>query len=117
MMNNKGKLWEIEAANFLRKKHYKLIEANYSCRFGEIDLIVKNRKYICFVEVKQRNLFSIAEPREFVDYSKQQKIIATAKLYLSSHSTKLQPRFDVVEVITEDNSIKSIKHLENAFEL
>lgn len=117
MMNNKGKLWEIEAANFLRKKHYKLIEANYSCRFGEIDLIVKNRKYICFVEVKQRNSNSIAEPKEFVDYSKQQRIITTAKLYLSTHSTKLQPRFDVVEVITEDNSIKSIKHLENAFEL
>lgn len=114
-MNNKGKLWEIEAANFLRKKRYKLICANYKSRFGEIDLIVKNKKYICFVEVKQRDAGSIASPREFVDYSKQKKIRSTAMLYLSSNSTDLQPRFDVIEIYTEDNKINSIKHLENAF--
>jgi putative endonuclease len=114
-MNEKGKLWEIEAANFLRKKRYKLLCANYQTRFGEIDLIVKNRKYICFVEVKQRDVNSIAEPREFVDYSKQQKIKTSALLYLSSNEVKLQPRFDVIEIYTEDNQINSIKHLENAF--
>ncbi len=61
-MNSKGKLWEIEAANYLRKKKYKLLEANYTTRFGEIDLIVYNKKYICFVEVKQRDIHSIAAP-------------------------------------------------------
>lgn len=116
-MNNNGKLWEIEAANFLRKKKYKLVAANYTSRFGEIDLIVKNRKYLCFVEVKQRDLKSIALPREFVDNNKQNRIIATAKQYLVSNPTKLQPRFDVIEIYTENNAIKSIKHLENAFEL
>ncbi len=114
-MNNKGKLWEIEAANYLRKKRYKLICANYSTRFGEIDLIVKNRKYICFVEVKQRDIGSIASPKEFVTVSKQQKIISSAKLYLSANKTDLQPRFDVIEIYTEDNKINSVKHLENAF--
>lgn len=116
-MNNRGKLWEIEAANFLRKKKYRLIEANFKTRFGEIDLICKNKKYICFVEVKQRNADSIAEPREFVDYKKQQKIIASAKLYLAKNNTVLQPRFDVVEIYTDNNKVISIKHLENAFEL
>lgn len=116
-MNNKGKLWEIEAANFLRRNKYKLIAANYTSRFGEIDLIVCNKKYICFVEVKQRDFSSIAMPREFVDYNKQNKIIATAKQYLANNTTKLQPRFDVVEIYTENNTIKSIKHLENAFDL
>ena len=114
-MNNKGKLWEIEAANYLRKKKYKLLESNYTTRFGEIDLIVKNKKYICFVEVKQRDVRSIASPREFVDSSKQKKIKSTAMLYLSSSRVDLQPRFDVIEIYTEDNKINSIKHLENAF--
>lgn len=116
-MNNKGKLWEIEAAKYLKKHKYKLVDVNYASHFGEIDLIVKNKKYLCFVEVKQRDAAAIAAPREFVDANKQQKIIATAKLYLSRYETKLQPRFDVVEIYTQDNEIKSIKHLENAFQL
>lgn len=114
-MNNKGKLWEIEAANYLRKKKYKLLCANYHSRFGEIDLIVCNKKYICFVEVKQRNADSIAQPREFVTAQKQKRIISTAQLYLSQNPTNLQPRFDVIEIITKDNKIISVKHLENAF--
>ena len=114
-MNNKGKLWEIEAANYLRKKKYRLLESNYTTRFGEIDLIVKNKKYICFVEVKQRDVRSIASPREFVDSLKQRKIKSAAMLYLSSNRVDLQPRFDVIEIYTEDNKINSIKHLENAF--
>lgn len=116
-MNSLGKLGEMSACEYLERKHYKLVDYNYSTRFGEIDLIMKKGKYLCFIEVKTRNSNSIAEPREFVDYKKQQKIITTAEIYLSQHKTKLQPRFDVVEVICQNNSIKSIKHLENAFEL
>lgn len=116
-MNNKGKLWEIEACNYLRKKKYKLIAANYSTRFGEIDLIVENKKYICFVEVKQRDINSIATPREFVDKIKQDKIIKSAMIYLSHNKTEKQPRFDVVEISTKDDKIKSLKHLENAFDI
>ncbi len=114
-MNNNGKLWEIEAANYLRKKKYKLICANYNTRFGEIDLIVKNKKNICFVEVKQRDISSLAQPKEFVTSSKQQRIISSAELYLSTNKTDLQPRFDVIEIYTKNNKINSIKHLENAF--
>lgn len=116
-MNNKGKLWEIEAYNFLRKKHYRLIEANYSCRFGEIDLIVENKKYICFVEVKQRDASSIAQPREFVDSAKQSRLISAAQLYIAANNPQKQPRFDVIEIYTSNNKINSIKHLENAFNL
>lgn len=116
-MNNLGKLAEIKAADYLRKKKYTLVDANYTCRFGEIDLIVTNKKYIVFVEVKMRNENSIAQPREFVDEYKQRKMISTASLYLSQHKTQLQPRFDVIEVICKDNKIKSLKHLENAFTL
>lgn len=116
-MNTLGAMAERKAANFLNKKGYDLVDANYTCRFGEVDLIVKNDRYIVFVEVKMRNDNSIAQPKEFVDYKKQQRIIATAKLYLSTNSTELQPRFDVVEVFSKNDRIKSVKHLENAFDL
>ena len=60
---------------------------------------------------------SYVKPREYGDDFKQQKMIASANLYLAYHPTKLQPRFDVIEVICSDYEIKSIKHLENAFQL
>lgn len=116
-MNNKGKIWEIEAANYLRKKKYTLLDVNYTTRFGEIDLIAEYKKYICFIEVKQRDEKSIATPAEFVTASKQKKIITSAKLYLMQNPTNLQPRFDVIEIYTSNNKLKLIKHLENAFEL
>lgn len=116
-MNNLGKLAEIKASEFMQKKHYKLLDVNYSCRFGEIDLIMKKGKYICFIEVKMRNQNSIAQPLEFVDARKQERIAKTAQLYLLHNETKLQPRFDVIEVFCENGSIKSIKLLENAFSL
>ncbi|MBE6720484.1 MAG: YraN family protein [Ruminococcaceae bacterium] len=116
-MNNLGRLAELKASNYLAKKRYTIVDYNYTSRFGEIDIIAKNKKYLAFVEVKMRNENSIASPKEFVDYSKQQKLIATAKLFLASHPTDLQPRFDVIEVFCKNGKIKSIKHLENAFEL
>lgn len=116
-MNNLGKLAEIKACEYLQKKRYKLLDVNYSCRFGEIDLIMKKGKFICFIEVKMRNENSIAQPLEFVDYRKQERIIKTSQLYLLQNETDLQPRFDVVEVFCENGEIKSIKHLENAFGL
>ena len=116
-MNSLGKLAEMKVCEYLRKKRYKLVDFNYSSRFGEIDLIMKKGKYICFIEVKMRNVNSIAEPAEFVDEVKQKKISATASLYLKKNPTSLQPRFDVAEVFCENNQIKYIKYLENAFEL
>ena len=116
-MNGLGKLAEIKACEYLQKKKYKLIDVNYASRFGEIDLIMTKGEYICFIEVKMRGENSIASPIEFVDSAKQRKIITTAEIYLSSHPNDLQPRFDVVEVYCKNIKIKSIKHLENAFQL
>lgn len=116
-MNNKGRLAEMKAANYLREKGYCLIEHSYKSRFGEIDLIFEYKNFIVFVEVKARGEGSIAQPREFVDEIKQKKIISTANLYMMQYKVKLQPRFDVIEIFLKNNRIKSIKHLENAFSL
>lgn len=116
-MNSFGKIAEKKAWNYLRDKKYWLVDHNYSSRFGEIDLIVENKKYIVFVEVKMRNENSIAQPKEFVDENKQQRMIATAKQFLAQKNINKQPRFDVIEIISSNYEIKSIKHLENAFDL
>ena len=116
-MNNKGKLAELKASQYLISKNYRIVECNYSTRFGEIDIIAVKDKVIAFIEVKMRDENRIALPREFVNKSKQQKIIASSKIYLAHHKTQLQPRFDIIEVYTENNKIKSIEHLENAFQV
>ena len=114
-----GRFGEQAAAEYLKKKHYKIIGLNYSCRFGEIDIIAENKKYVVFVEVKLRKSDEFAEAKEFVTISKQEKIIKTASLWLSQNETELQPRFDVIEIYapagTASRSVK-INHIENAFQ-
>lgn len=107
------------AADYLRRKGYRLVTSNYRCRFGEIDLIVKDRRFLVFVEVKLRKNAGFALAREFVDYRKQQRLRMTASLYLSRYPTSLQPRFDVIEVYAPQGmeTVKPvINHLEDAFE-
>ena len=113
-----GAWGEALAARYLQKKRYKLVACGYHCRFGEIDLIVSNRKYLVFVEVKLRKSDKFARPMEFVDCFKQERLRSTAEIYLSENPTTLQPRFDVIEVIAPDG-IQTIEpeicHLEDAF--
>ena len=118
--NNLAGAWgEAQAWEYLRKKKYKLIASGYRCRFGEIDLIVANRTYLLFVEVKLRKSAEFAQAREFVDTHKQNRIRTTAEMYLQQYPTKLQPRFDVIEVYAP-LGVKTVNpqiiHLEGAFE-
>lgn len=114
-----GAWGEALAAEYLRKKHYQVIASGYHSRFGEIDLIVRNKKFLVFVEVKLRRSPNFAAAREFVDNRKQDKIRTTASLYLSQNPTKLQPRFDVIEIYAPDGTataMPEINHLEDAFQ-
>ena len=114
-----GRWGEEKAAAFLRRKGYALVTSNYRCKFGEIDLIVKNRKYLVFVEVKLRKNAEFAQAREFVDFAKQNRIRTTAELYLSQNPTGLQPRFDVMEIYAPEGLATAhpeIHHLEDAFQ-
>ncbi|MBQ6365076.1 MAG: YraN family protein [Oscillospiraceae bacterium] len=95
-----GSYGEDVAAAFLTRKGYTVLQRNFSCRLGEIDIIASDAAYLLFVEVKLRKDAEHGLAREFVTGSKQKKIILTAKYYLSKHPTALQPRFDVVEVYT-----------------
>lgn len=112
-----GRFGEERAAQYLRRKGYKIVEMNFSCRAGEIDIIAENREYIAFVEVKLRKDASFAEAREFVTRAKQLKIIRTAQLWLCENENDKQPRFDVVEVYAPQGARGqlTINHIENAF--
>lgn len=113
-----GAWGEAIAAAYLQKKRYQLIARGFRCRFGEIDLIVKNRKYLVFVEVKLRKSAAFAKAAEFVDFHKQNRLRTTAELYLSQNPTDLQPRFDVIEIYApqgENTKIPEIHHMEDAF--
>ena len=110
---------EAIAAEYLRKKRYEVVAAGWRCRFGEIDLIVKNKKYLAFVEVKLRKSARFAAAMEYVDQRKQDRLRMTASLYLSRNPTHLQPRFDVIEIYAPqgmDTQTPEIIHLEDAFQ-
>ena len=117
--NNVVGAWgEAVAAEYLRKKRYEILATGYRCRYGEFDLIVRNRRYLVFVEVKLRRSDRFAEAREFVDSRKQQRLRVTASLYLEQFPTELQPRFDVIEVYAPEGTATKhphIIHLEDAF--
>ena len=114
-----GAWGEALAAEYLRKKRYKLVAAGYHSRFGEIDLIVRNKQYLVFVEVKLRKTGDFAAAREYVNGAKQNRLRTTAAMYLSQNPTTLQPRFDVVEIYAPQGTMTKepeITHLEDAFQ-
>ena len=113
-----GAWGEALAAEYLRKKRYKLVAAGYHCRFGEIDLIVQDKRFLVFVEVKLRKSGDFARAMEYVDRRKQDRIRVTASMYLSQNPTNLQPRFDIVEIYAPEGTATKrpeIHHLEDAF--
>ncbi len=114
-----GRWGEELVAQDLRRRGHTLVAAGWHCRLGEIDLISKYGKYLCFTEVKLRKSSEFAQAREFVDARKQAKLKAAAALYLSQHPTDLQPRFDVAEVYAPEGTATErpqINYIEDAFQ-
>ncbi|MCL2842335.1 MAG: YraN family protein [Oscillospiraceae bacterium] len=114
-----GAWGEATAAEYLQNRRYTVISMGYRCRFGEIDIIATNKKYIAFVEVKTRKDSGFAEAREFVNHHKMGRLRQTAEMWLSEHETTLQPRFDVIEIYAPqgaDTNSPEIRHLEDAFQ-
>ena len=117
--NLSGAWGEALAAEYLRKKRYEIVASGYRCRFGEIDLIVRNKRFLVFVEVKLRKSARFAAAGEYVDFRKQSRLRSTAAMYLAENPTLLQPRFDVIEIYAPEGMQTQnprIRHLEDAFE-
>jgi len=88
------------AVQYLKKKGFKVIERNYHCSAGEIDLIAREGKTLIFVEIKTRSSSEFGLPQEAVDRFKQKKMIEVARAYLAEHhlNEEIPARFDVVAI-------------------
>jgi putative endonuclease len=113
--NSSGPLGEQYTAYYLEQNGCTVVVRNYRSRFGEIDIIARNKKFLIFVEVKTREQGSLENPLEAVTPAKQRRLIRTALLYLQAHPTALQPRFDVAAVTTQNRSPVSIQYVADAF--
>lgn len=106
-----GKNYEELAVKYLKDLGYKIIERNYLISdIGEIDIIVKDKKTLVFVEVKFRRNKDFGNPSEFVNKSKQLKITKTSLCYIKKNKIKTDIRFDVVSICNNN-----IEHIKNAF--
>lgn len=112
----KGNIGEDYAEKYLVSKGYKTLARNYSKSCGELDIISQYKNFIVFTEVKTRKQNSMALPCEAVTKSKANKLFKTAFLYMQENDVKLQPRFDVIEVFTDNKkmTVININHIENA---
>lgn len=107
-----GAQHEQKAGAYLEEKGYEILEFNYRCRQGEIDIIAKDGEYLVFCEVKYRSGLGAGYPAEAVDYKKQRTISRCALFYLTKQKLLDAPcRFDVISM-----SGNQIEHIENAFD-
>jgi len=112
-----GKDGERLAERYLRRKGYTLIERNYRCRGGEVDLIVLDRKIVVFVEVKTRSDHRFGTPVEAVENRKQQKMIQAAQFFLNNKGLhEREARFDVIGITWLDGA-PQVEHIQNAFDV
>lgn len=115
----RGAWGEDYAAAYLRRHGYRILARNYSCRFGEIDIIASDRRFVVFVEVKLRASDRFVRAGAYVTTAKQARIRTAASLWLAEHETELQPRFDVIEIYGDADTPRRqrrINQIENAFE-
>ena len=114
-----GRWGEALAAEELRRRGCRLVEAGWRCRFGEVDLIAEEGPFLCFVEVKTRTNTQMGLPREYVTAGKQARIRKTALFYLCDNGLDCPARFDVAEVYAaapgDEKSVR-IVYVEDAFQ-
>lgn len=103
----------MQAAAYLKRKGYQILEQNFRCRQGEIDLIARDGSYLVFIEVKYRSSLKDGGSLEAVDRRKQRRIIRVAEYYLCMHPEQaaLPCRFDVIGM--EGSRIRLLR---NAFD-
>ncbi|MBI5893271.1 MAG: YraN family protein [Deltaproteobacteria bacterium] len=112
-----GKAGEDEAVSFLNKQGFKILERNYRCCYGEIDIIAVEKGTIVFAEVKTRKTLTYGLPQAAVDFRKQRQLSKIAAHYIAEKRLKNTPaRFDVVGISLLENETK-IELIRNAFEM
>jgi len=113
--NSLGQKGEEIACKALEKEGYRIIEKNFRCRQGEIDIIAEEKEILCFIEVKARSSEKFGLPEEAVRKWKQKKLLTVAVIYLEQKKIKSRDmRFDIVSV---DLKTKKTRIIQNAFDV
>ncbi len=112
--NNQGLAAEKAAALFLQQQGLSLLAQNYSCRYGEIDLIMRESKTLVFVEVRLRTHREFTSAADSIDQRKQQKLIRVAQFYLQSHDLNMPCRFDAI--LFDNSKYQSPNWIRNAID-
>jgi putative endonuclease len=113
-----GKYGEDIAIAYLKAKKYAVIDRNYRCKCGELDIIAKDGKTIVFVEVKTRRVLSYGPPQLSVTEFKQRQISKAALVYLAAKRINdVAARFDVIAIYLHCQQVPRIDHIKNAFDL
>jgi putative endonuclease len=112
-----GKRGEEVALRFLKKKGYRIIEKNYACKMGEMDIIAKEKDTLVFIEVKTRTSALFGPPQLAVNFSKQRQLSKVALNYLKENRLEeAKARFDVVAILLGQKE-EGIELIRNAFDL
>ncbi len=113
----KGMRFEKQARDYLGAQGLRLLQSNYHCRFGEIDLIMRDADRVCFIEVRFRKSLAFGGASASITAAKQRKIVKTALFYLSSHRSLLnQPlRFDALLIQQQADGSHDYNWIQNAF--
>ncbi len=114
-----GNLGEEIAVKYLKKNRYIILERNFNVHGGEIDIIAKKGNYVIFVEVKTRSTNDFGGGLEAVNYTKQQRMLKAAQIYLMKLGADVPARFDVIVINGymkgEKFKKEKVEHIENAF--
>jgi putative endonuclease len=117
---NIGKWGEQRAAKYLEANGFTVLESNFRCRLGEIDIVARESGALVFAEVKTRADLLYGLPCEAVNERKQKQLARVAEVYLSAHprfvqdAETLQMRFDVIEILLLRGRVW-IRHIRDAF--
>lgn len=112
-MNAKGAAYEARAAAFLEAAGFRILDRNWACPMGELDIVAEKKGLIAFVEVRARSNPDYGGPAESVTRSKQAKLIKAAQAYLKARRPEAESfRFDVIGIVPG----REPEHIEGAFD-
>ena len=113
-----GNMGESIAATFLKGAGFSIVERNFRCVCGELDIIARDGRTIVFIEVKCRNNKIYGPPQLAVTPFKQRQISKAALVWLSKKRLyDAEARFDVVAIVLHEGDLPEIEHIRNAFDL
>ncbi|PIU19101.1 MAG: YraN family protein [Elusimicrobia bacterium CG08_land_8_20_14_0_20_59_10] len=111
-MNDKGARYEEQAAVFLKNAGFSIVDRNWACPMGELDIVARKGDTVIFAEVRERSNPGYGTPAESVTAAKRSKLIRTAMAYLKARRPKAETfRFDVIAIVPGEPP----EHIEDAF--